>query len=337
MDTKPSRGTIKLLDSVPDWESGQTRRRKDSGQVATVAKAEQRMRIGLLAIPVLLCQSGFGADETSTFRAYVDTDICARLMLGPITPERKECSEKMGKDKNEPVLVRLSNNMVFAVNKQKMIEKMVGQLAEVSGDIKVKAGTMKLQDVKPVEPGAIPAGPERRLLERGAKTEPNPQTWEKVRHELAMMPYVTEFDFISFTMTGPEVILTGWTVRQTNRDYRLQRGEERPRCGERRQQHRYSAAGQLRHADPRRRPRRAAAQPVPVLLGKRIRHQDRGQERADHPVGDGGKQGRFRPRHYPVQLGSGRVQGFQSAARGQLTGEEGAVLNHGAGTGRRGA
>ena len=34
-----------------------------------------------------------------------------------------------------------------------------------------------------------------------------------------MMPYVSEFDFISFTLTGPEVILTGWTVRQTNRDY----------------------------------------------------------------------------------------------------------------------
>jgi len=172
-----------------------------------------------MAIPVLLCQSGFGADEISTFRAYVDTDICARLMLGPITPERRGCTQQMGKDKNEPVLVRLSNNMVFAVNKQKMIEKMVGQLAEASGDIKVKAGTMKLQDVKPVEPGAIPAGPERKLLESGSRNEPNPQTWEKIRHELAMMPYVSEFDFISFTLTGADVILTGWTVRQTNRDY----------------------------------------------------------------------------------------------------------------------
>ena len=177
------------------------------------------MRVALLAIPVFLCQSGFGADETSMFRAYVDTDICARLMLGPIVPERKECSEKMAKDKNEPVLVRLSNNMVFAVNKQKMIEKMVGQLAEATGDIKVKAGTMKLQDVKPIEPGAVPAGAERRLLEMSPRNEPNPQTWEKVRKELAMMPYTTEFDFISFTMTGGDVILTGWTVRQTNRDY----------------------------------------------------------------------------------------------------------------------
>jgi osmotically-inducible protein OsmY len=34
-----------------------------------------------------------------------------------------------------------------------------------------------------------------------------------------MMPYVTVFDFISFVLTGSEVVLTGWTVRQTNRDY----------------------------------------------------------------------------------------------------------------------
>ncbi len=33
-----------------------------------------------------------------------------------------------------------------------------------------------------------------------------------------MMPYVSEFDFISFTLTNSEVILTGWTVRATNRD-----------------------------------------------------------------------------------------------------------------------
>jgi len=33
--------------------------------------------------------------------------------------------------------------------------------------------------------------------------------------ELVMMPYVSEFDFISFTLSESEVILTGWTVRQT--------------------------------------------------------------------------------------------------------------------------
>jgi osmotically-inducible protein OsmY len=33
-----------------------------------------------------------------------------------------------------------------------------------------------------------------------------------------MMPYVSEFDFISFTQNGPDVILTGWTIRAINRD-----------------------------------------------------------------------------------------------------------------------
>jgi osmotically-inducible protein OsmY len=32
-----------------------------------------------------------------------------------------------------------------------------------------------------------------------------------------MMPYITEFDFISFNLNGGDVILTGWTVRITNR------------------------------------------------------------------------------------------------------------------------
>jgi osmotically-inducible protein OsmY len=33
-----------------------------------------------------------------------------------------------------------------------------------------------------------------------------------------MIPYITTFDFISFSMIGDDVILTGWTVRDTNRD-----------------------------------------------------------------------------------------------------------------------
>jgi osmotically-inducible protein OsmY len=83
----------------------------------------------------------------------------------------------------------------------------------------VKNGTMKLKEAKPIEAGSIPSGDtERQLLEPSRGKQANPETWEKVRHELAMMPYITEFDFISFTMSGSEVILTGWTVRQTNRD-----------------------------------------------------------------------------------------------------------------------
>jgi len=160
-----------------------------------------------------------GAAEVSTFPVYVDSDVCARLMLGPITPERIGCSQQTVKDGSTPVVVRLRNNMVFTVNKEKMIEPLVGQLAEVSGESKVKDGTFKLQSAKPIEAASIPQGdPSRRLLDpsssRGAVSE---KTREKVRHELAMMPYVSEFDFISFTMTGSEVILTGWTVRDTNR------------------------------------------------------------------------------------------------------------------------
>jgi len=178
------------------------------------------MRKTLMVIPALLWQSGLGAQETSTIRAYVDSDLCSRLMLGPITPSRIDCSQKTVKDGSEPTLVRLRNNMIFSVNKTKMITPFVGRLAEASGKIKVKAGTMKLQDVKPIEEGAIPPGdPERRLLDTGHRKAANPKTWEKIRHELAMMPYVSVFDFISFTLSESEVILTGWTVRQTNRDY----------------------------------------------------------------------------------------------------------------------
>src|SRR4051812_3442130 len=100
---------------------------------------------------VVLCSSGIaGEKEQSSIRAYVDSDICARLMLGPITEPRIECSKTTEKDGAEPVLVRLQNNMVFTVNKQKMIRPLVGQLAEVYGEPKPKNGTMKLQEVKPL-------------------------------------------------------------------------------------------------------------------------------------------------------------------------------------------
>jgi hyperosmotically inducible periplasmic protein len=178
------------------------------------------MKIALIAAAAIVSQcSVWAADEVSAIRAYVDTDICARLLLGPITPQRIGCSQSTSKDNAQPVLVRLSNNMVFTVNKEKMLRPLVGQLAEASGNVKVKSGTMKLQDIKAIEAGSIPAGdPERRLLDPSRSAEANPQLFEKIRHELAMMPYISEFDFISFTLSGSEVILTGWTVRQTNRD-----------------------------------------------------------------------------------------------------------------------
>jgi osmotically-inducible protein OsmY len=109
--------------------------------------------------------------------------------------------------------------MVFTVNKQKLILPLVGQLAEVSGQPKPNNGTIKLQDAKAVDSQSIPAGdPGRRLLDaRMYKTQGSAQLYEKIRHELAMMPYLTEYDFISFSVMGSDVILSGWTVRSTNR------------------------------------------------------------------------------------------------------------------------
>lgn len=157
--------------------------------------------------------------EVSTFRAYVDSDLCARLMLGPITPARIECSQTTHKDGSEPVLVRLSNNMVLGVNKDKLISKLVGQLVNASGEVKVNNAEVKLKEVNPIQSNSIPPGdPARKLLDvRTYRAPGSPKTYERIRHELAMMPYISEFDFISFAMVGNDVILSGWTVRQTNR------------------------------------------------------------------------------------------------------------------------
>lgn len=173
-------------------------------------------------LPVLAAMLGAStglAAEISTFNAYVDSDLCARLMLGPITQARIECSQTTHKEGSEPLLVRLSNNMVLNVNKDKMINKLVGQLVEVSGELKVKDGQVKLQQVSPIQASAISADdPGRKLLDVRTYRAPNaPQMYEKIRHELAMMPYISAFDFISFALLGDDVILSGWTVRQTNR------------------------------------------------------------------------------------------------------------------------
>jgi osmotically-inducible protein OsmY len=178
------------------------------------------MKNTLLVMVGLLFSSGVCfSDDVLTFHAYVDSDVCARLMLGPITSSRIECSQNTHKEGASPVLVRLQDNTVFEVNKQNMVKEHVGKLAEVTGEAKLKAGTIKLQSVKPEEAGSIPQGdPARTLLDvRTYKTQGSAATYEKVRHELAMMPYITTYDFISFTMVGDNVILTGWTVRQTNR------------------------------------------------------------------------------------------------------------------------
>jgi osmotically-inducible protein OsmY len=179
------------------------------------------MKNTLLIMAGLLCSSGLAIGvEVSTFHAYVDSNVCARLMLGPITSERIACSLKAQKEGAIPALVRLEDNAVFRVNKEKMLKDLVGKFAEVTGEVKLNAGTIKLQSVKPEESSSIPEGdPARILLDvRMYRTKNAPRTYEKVRHELAMLPYITTYDFISFAMVGDDVILTGWTVRQTNRN-----------------------------------------------------------------------------------------------------------------------
>jgi len=174
----------------------------------------------LLAASAALC---FAADPSKiqTIQGYADSDICARLMLGPISPERIECSQSTHKQGAAPQLVRLTDNLIFEVNKTKMLKDYVGKFVEATGEPKEKDGRIKLESVKPLDgPPSIPPGsPGAELLDARnfRATGDRAKTFEKVRHELAMMPYISEFDFISFTMVGDDVILTGWTVRITNR------------------------------------------------------------------------------------------------------------------------
>jgi hyperosmotically inducible protein len=172
-----------------------------------------------VAVVLLAFAGGITAAEVTTIKAYVDTSVCSHLMLGPITQERIEMSKKAFKQGDEPVLVQLTNNAIFNVNKPKMVKEMVGQLAEATGELKVKDGQIKLQSAKPIEAASIPAGdPSRKLLDvRTYKATEGPALHERIRHELAMMPYISEYDFISFSLNGGDVILTGWTVRITNR------------------------------------------------------------------------------------------------------------------------
>ncbi len=175
--------------------------------------------VALLAASATLC---FAADPSKiqTIQGYADSDVCSRLMLGPITPERIECSLTTHKQGAAPQLVRLTDNLVFEVNKTKMLKDHVGKFVEATGEPKEKDGRLKLESVKAIDRPVIPPGaPGSELLDARnfRATGDRAKTFEKVRHELAMMPYISEFDFISFTMVGDDVILTGWTVRITNR------------------------------------------------------------------------------------------------------------------------
>jgi hyperosmotically inducible protein len=188
-----------------------------------------RRMVCLLSV-VTLC-AGFSAaadNEVGTFYSYVDTDICATLMLGPVNTSRVECSKDTQKQGSNPVVVRLEDNAVLEVNKQKMVKPLVGELAQVDGEVDLKKGRVKLQSVNQVQSSDIPEGSPARQLLDVRNFRANDAVVNRVRHELAMMPYISEFDFISFTMAGDRVILTGWTVRMTNRQtaYNLVKGVE---------------------------------------------------------------------------------------------------------------
>jgi hypothetical protein len=121
----------------------------------------------VFALLFAVCVDGVSAfpAEISTFKAYVDSDLCARLMLGPITSTRIACSQKTHREGSEPVLVRLSNNMVLDVNKDKMVSPFVGQLVEVSGELKMNNGKVKLKEVSPIQASSIvPGDPAYKLM-----------------------------------------------------------------------------------------------------------------------------------------------------------------------------
>ena len=169
-------------------------------------------------VVVMIGATVFGAEEIQEFPAYVDSDLCAHLMLGPITTARVECSQKTHKDGSNPVVVRLRDNLVLDPNKQKPFNPLVGKFAVVSGEVKLKDGKLKFKDVKETTQAEITASAEgRKLLDVRTHKAPNAKLYEEIRHELAMMPYISEFDFLSFSLNGSDVILTGWTVRITNR------------------------------------------------------------------------------------------------------------------------
>jgi osmotically-inducible protein OsmY len=159
-------------------------------------------------------------DKISTFYAYVDADVCARLMLGPITQSRIDCSKKAYKQGSNIVIVRMDDNTVFSINKVKLVKDYLGGVGKATGEAKTKSGEMKLDTFMPEQLSDIPPdSPAQKLIDvRNFKAKSTDGVFEKVRHELAMMAYITTFDFISFSMIGDDVILTGWTVRDTNRD-----------------------------------------------------------------------------------------------------------------------
>ena len=116
---------------------------------------------GMLLVALLLLGGLTQAQkkgEMATFHAYVDSDICAHLMLGPVTQKRIDCTLDTHKKGSNPAVVRATDNLVFRVKNQKKVKKIVGQFAKVSGQTKEKDATIKIESAEAVERDAIPEG-----------------------------------------------------------------------------------------------------------------------------------------------------------------------------------
>jgi hypothetical protein len=157
---------------------------------------------------------GFGKDEEIDFYGYVDSDVCSRLYMGPIDAKRVECTKTNYKEGDSLVVTRFRDNSVFEPHKQKHVKKQAGEAVRAAGKANLDKGRIKIASIEVVQPEDVPK------VEFGmwqGREKADPKVWEAVRHTLAMMPYISVFDFISFAMIENDVILTGWTVRDTNR------------------------------------------------------------------------------------------------------------------------
>jgi len=177
-----------------------------------------RVTFAFVAVLLLGTTLGFAEDEVTEFYGYVDSNICSRLHIGTISASRVECTKDTYKNGNNLVLLRLEDNMVLEPKKEKKVKPHVAKTVRASGKVKEDKGEVKLETIEQIGMAAIPRGEVFSAFDvRNVRGKDTKATWERVRHQLAIMPYLSVFDFISFAMVGNDVILTGWTIRTTNR------------------------------------------------------------------------------------------------------------------------
>jgi hyperosmotically inducible protein len=122
------------------------------------------------------------------------------------------------KNGNNLVLLRLEDDLVLEAHKEKKLKPHVAKTVKASGQVKEGKGEVKIESIETIGMVSIPKGEMFKTFDvRNVRGKDQKATWERVRHQLAIMPYWSEFDYISFAMIGNDVILTGWTVRNTNR------------------------------------------------------------------------------------------------------------------------